>query len=284
MFYRIILYLSIFIFPTVTWADNNASSTVGVTGNVIKALTVLDATQGIEMPDLTLPDAGETTTVELLCVSSGASTVVFDDCLVHTHDKYKVELDSLLNLKFQSFKDAKKVKFVALLSIIASLTLTAGSDIVMPDIAPPDTAGDPVTGVQLICDNAGAGTVSYFGTGGNPFANGNPGATAVGNGTPADSANTAVGDATGICGSVTVAGQAGFSYTIGVTPGTLDSGAGVTLNGADCLSASNDSPSTGTLDGGGADTIYCGAEIEVAGGATVGAQGGMNFAVDVVYD
>lgn len=79
MFYRIILYLSIFIFPTVTWADNNASSTVGVTGNVIKALTVLDATQGIEMPDLTLPDAGETTTVELLCVSSGASTVVFDD-------------------------------------------------------------------------------------------------------------------------------------------------------------------------------------------------------------
>jgi transposase len=32
------------------------------------------------------------------------------DCLAHTHDLYKNELDSLLTLKFQTFKDVKKVK------------------------------------------------------------------------------------------------------------------------------------------------------------------------------
>ena len=31
------------------------------------------------------------------------------DCLSHTHDLYKDELDSLLTLKFQTFKDVKKV-------------------------------------------------------------------------------------------------------------------------------------------------------------------------------
>lgn len=34
------------------------------------------------------------------------------DCLIHTHDLYKTELDSLLTLKFQSFKNVEKVKFV----------------------------------------------------------------------------------------------------------------------------------------------------------------------------
>jgi len=32
--------------------------------------------------------------------------------LIHTHDLYKAELDSLLTLNFQSFKDVEKVKFV----------------------------------------------------------------------------------------------------------------------------------------------------------------------------
>ena len=34
------------------------------------------------------------------------------DCLAHTHDTYKDELDSLLTLKFQTFNDIDKVKFV----------------------------------------------------------------------------------------------------------------------------------------------------------------------------
>ena len=33
-------------------------------------------------------------------------------CLSHTHDLYKKELDSLLTLKFQTFKDVKKVKIM----------------------------------------------------------------------------------------------------------------------------------------------------------------------------
>ncbi|HLC15268.1 MAG TPA: transposase, partial [Thermodesulfovibrionia bacterium] len=32
------------------------------------------------------------------------------DCLSHTHDLYKNELDFLLTLKFQTFKDVKKLK------------------------------------------------------------------------------------------------------------------------------------------------------------------------------
>ncbi len=34
------------------------------------------------------------------------------ECLAHTHDTYKDELDSLLTLNFQTFKDLQKVKFV----------------------------------------------------------------------------------------------------------------------------------------------------------------------------
>ena len=34
------------------------------------------------------------------------------DCLAHTHDTYKDELDSLLTLKFQTFNGIDKVKFV----------------------------------------------------------------------------------------------------------------------------------------------------------------------------
>ena len=34
------------------------------------------------------------------------------ECLAHTHDLYKEELDSLLTLNFQTFDDPKKVKFV----------------------------------------------------------------------------------------------------------------------------------------------------------------------------
>lgn len=34
------------------------------------------------------------------------------DCLAHTHDTYKDELDSLLTLNFQTFNDVEKVKFV----------------------------------------------------------------------------------------------------------------------------------------------------------------------------
>jgi len=34
------------------------------------------------------------------------------DCLNHTHNRYKAELDSLLTLKFQSFKEVEKVKIM----------------------------------------------------------------------------------------------------------------------------------------------------------------------------
>ena len=34
------------------------------------------------------------------------------DCLAQTHDTHKEELDSLLTLKFQSFKEVKKVQIV----------------------------------------------------------------------------------------------------------------------------------------------------------------------------
>ena len=34
------------------------------------------------------------------------------DCLAHTHDTYKDDLDALLTLNFQTFKDVQKVKFV----------------------------------------------------------------------------------------------------------------------------------------------------------------------------
>jgi len=34
------------------------------------------------------------------------------NCLVHTHDIYKEELDSLLTLKFQSFQNIKEVQVV----------------------------------------------------------------------------------------------------------------------------------------------------------------------------
>jgi len=34
------------------------------------------------------------------------------NCLSHTHDTHKTELDSLLTLKFQSFKDVEKVKIM----------------------------------------------------------------------------------------------------------------------------------------------------------------------------
>jgi transposase len=34
------------------------------------------------------------------------------DCLAHTHDFYKADLDTLLTLKFQTFDDLEKVKFV----------------------------------------------------------------------------------------------------------------------------------------------------------------------------
>lgn len=36
------------------------------------------------------------------------------ECLSHTHDLYKEELDSLLTLKFQTFKNTEKVKTVSL--------------------------------------------------------------------------------------------------------------------------------------------------------------------------
>lgn len=36
------------------------------------------------------------------------------DCLAHTHDLYKAELDTLLTLNFQTFDDLEKVKFVTL--------------------------------------------------------------------------------------------------------------------------------------------------------------------------
>ena len=32
------------------------------------------------------------------------------ECIAHTHDTYKDELDSLLTLNFQTFKDVEKVK------------------------------------------------------------------------------------------------------------------------------------------------------------------------------
>jgi len=38
--------------------------------------------------------------------------IAISDCLSHTHDQYKTELDSLLTLKFQSFKNVEKVKIM----------------------------------------------------------------------------------------------------------------------------------------------------------------------------
>ena len=43
-----------------------------------------------------------------------AFTHAISTCLSHTRDLYKEELDSLLTLKFQTFKDVEKVKFVTL--------------------------------------------------------------------------------------------------------------------------------------------------------------------------
>jgi transposase len=44
----------------------------------------------------------------------GAFKHAISTCLAHTHDLYKEELDSLLTLKFQTFKDVEKVNIVTL--------------------------------------------------------------------------------------------------------------------------------------------------------------------------
>lgn len=44
----------------------------------------------------------------------GAFKHVISTCLSHTHDLYKEELDSLLPLKFQTFKNIEKLKIVTL--------------------------------------------------------------------------------------------------------------------------------------------------------------------------
>lgn len=174
-------------------ADNNDSQSVSVGGKVVASLQILGVTQDLTMPDVVLPDSGETTTVELICSSSGASTVVYDN------------------------------------------------------------------------------------RGGNPFADGTANATSVGNGTPANSANTAVGNAVGVCASLIVQGEPNFFYTVTSNIPTPVMATGVTLNSITC-----DASSSGKLTGG-LGTVTCGGKITVDDTASAGNYTG-SADVIVVYD
>jgi hypothetical protein len=73
---KYILAMGIFAFSSGLIADNNDSATATVSGEVIKSLTVvLDGNGTLELPDVVLPDNGETTSVELTCPSN---TVTYD--------------------------------------------------------------------------------------------------------------------------------------------------------------------------------------------------------------
>jgi hypothetical protein len=166
--------------------------------------------------------------------------------------------------------------------VVASLTLGTPVDVVMPDVVTPDTG--EMTTVDLSCDNAGAGTVTYDANGGNPFAHGTAAATAV----DAASLNKTPGDETGTCGSVAVSGEPNFHYTLATTmTDTTSDVTDVTMTGASCRSASDDATGTGTLSSGGSDTVYCGAAVQLDGTTTpppAGAYASLAFTVDVVYD
>ena len=165
-------------------------------------------------------------------------------------------------------------------TVVANLVLTVNTNITMPDVVVPDS-GETST-VDLTCDGTGAGTVTYDALGGNPFAHGTAAATAV----DAISTNKfAGGGETGVCGDVGVAGEPNFAYTLtSATNDTSADVAGVTLTGANCVSASDNVATGGTITAGGTDTIYCGAAVSVADTASAGAYTSLDLNVDVVYD
>jgi hypothetical protein len=174
-------------------ADNNDTSTVSVGGKVVASLQILGVTQNLKMPDVVLPDTGETTTVELTCPSSGANTVIYDN------------------------------------------------------------------------------------RGGNPFADGTADATAVGNGTPTNSLNTAVGDSAGACASLVVQGEPDFFYIVTSNISNPVMATGVTLNTITC-----DASSSGKLTFG-FGTVTCGGKVTVDDSATAVNYNG-SADVIVTYD
>lgn len=167
-------------------------------------------------------------------------------------------------------------------TVIAALELEETNGVDLPDVAVPAT-GEPDTTVSLTCDNTGAETVTYGGQG-NPFAAGVATATAV----SPTSANVVAGtgEDEGTCGEIAVTGEANFAYAI-TSGGTITqsvTATGTTLSNPVCTSASGNSASAGTITAGGTDTLYCGADLAVAAGATVGDFTDAAFDVTVVYD
>lgn len=153
--------------------------------------------------------------------------------------------------------------------IVAALAIAedATTKLIMPDLTVP-TGAEPVTTVKVGCAADGTATVAYGGNGGNPFANGVTGATAV---DTTQSANVAgsVGTHAGTCGKFNVTGEGAYNFEIS-TAATTGATGGVTVTNVNCNGAADDTASTATLSGG-ALSIYCGATISAAVGATVGA-------------
>lgn len=167
-------------------------------------------------------------------------------------------------------------------NIVASLEIGTVVDLTMPDVVAPHA--EAVATVTLECDNAGASATRTYTGNSNPFADGSAAAANP----AAGSANAGVGDAVGVCGQVPISGEGSFNYQVAF--GGFTTVGNVSVTAANCTSA-NDGTSTvlstgdtAILDGGGADTLYCGATVQVASAQTAAAAYSVAFDVTVTYD
>lgn len=167
-------------------------------------------------------------------------------------------------------------------TIIAPLTISATTALQMPHVVRPKTSltsgpAGPSGGtstVTVACGTTTTPTAVTYGPGANPFASGVAGATTV----STTSANLVGANSTGTCASVTVTGQAGYSFLPAVGSGSIaitGLPTGVTGTAA-CPTASTQLVS-------GTATLHCGASIAVSTTASAGTYSG-TFPVTVTYD
>ncbi len=169
-------------------------------------------------------------------------------------------------------------------TIIASLTATNAGDITMPDLVSPDAAGT-ATSVEITCQNNSTtpSLVTYGGNGGNPFADGFTGETAV----AAGSQNSGVGNDIGTCGVLNITGESGFFYQASAAVTTAATTvANVQVASASCADEGGATIGGGTIqaNGGDGDTLFCGATVEATDAATAGAYTDGVITVTVIYD
>lgn len=163
--------------------------------------------------------------------------------------------------------------------IIASLALGTPTAIEMPTLVVPDTG--TAASVSIACANDGTVSgITYTGQG-NPYAHGTAAATAP---DKTNSANKALGDIDGACGTVAVTGETDYKYQI-ATAGIAASTDKPEISSIVCRSKTADSITGGVIAAG--ETLYCGATVIATTATATGdyaLTGANTGTVTVTYD